>query len=222
MSDDPYHRSLLRAVRTNGLLRPFVRVLSTLPHAATGLVASDVMALTGARVEEHYSRNDVFLFASTLVLRGYGLDMAQSIVQQLYQKYPTFSPESCMLMPRGMLLDEFGSALGTVLADTLTDPKEQPVLHALLFDNRVGHLQVAERRAGSMIFEAALDGREIREIQSKGVPAYNSAVTWGIRDQQPLRTDEALYTYEQVTDGCRLSRIIHINCEELLRPWHAN
>jgi hypothetical protein len=198
MADEAYERSLVRAIKANGLLRPFARAFAALPDYTSALIACDVVALTGARVDRVGYQNHCSLFATTLALRGYGLEMSRQLREQLIGREPEFSAANCMLMSKQQLLDEYGSALGVVLADTLSDPQSQPILHALLFGEQRYGSRVVQRQAEEVMLETKFI-LPLDDSDHNGV--VPSSLDWRLRQQRKLLASDAQFMFEQVTEG---------------------
>lgn len=205
--DDGYTRSVERAVRLNGLLRPYVPALVRLPQYAASLLPADVVALVGARVDEMPAVRGLQLRASTLVLRGYGAETALSLRKSLYEAFPDFSPERCMLLPRTALIDEYGTLFGQTLIDTLVDPSSQPALHALLFHPQAcDHTLIVRRHAARTAFVVRARAPALGENKFQDEIAFGQW-RWELQDMQHVAANEAAYLYETVTEGRRLQAL---------------
>lgn len=195
MADDQYKRSVTRALRANNLLLPFAPALLALPDYAAAMLACDVVALTGARVEHGVMQNSAMVFATTMALQGYNSDMALHICNTLYNTTPGFSPNSCMLMSKQQLIEEFGLPVGQVLADALADPDRQPVLHAMLFRDRGFGVSLVQRRTEEVVFKAPFT------MSNSNEAPFTARLPWEVRERKLLPAGDAQYVFHQVTEG---------------------
>lgn len=218
MTDACYERSVAKALAAHGGLRDFVQHFVDLPGKVAGMYAYDVVALTGANVQALYDKNETVLLAHTLSMRGYDYNTSHAIYSKLLYDFPEFTPERVMLSSRDMLIDEFGQITGGLLATTLVEPKEQPILHAMLFaPMRSADMVVVERECHSTLFAAKF--ASITNMKRMTYKSRRSEMTpWQLRDASALLPADAEAHFFNATDGERLQRIVpvYVTPERLL------
>lgn len=206
---DAYQRSVLKAVRQHGSLREFLPTLSRLRDVLAAKYPYDVAAVAGADFMRDIARSRLHARINLLLLRGYDWPTSQAIHAKFTEDFPDFSPEVAMLSPREVLVEQFGSMTGQLLATTLVHPEAQPFLHALWFKDLSAGITLVERQCVRATATAAVLDR----ARHAGSDLFDKA-PWDISASTPLSRMQAEAEFFHCTDGLRLQLICPVYTQE--------